>query len=312
MYDRLTMITDTFDDLVKDLQSIERLVQKYKKCPPGSIQWFIFVNFQIQDVQTLQQRFGKYRSIYSIALEHAAAVADAQNAAQLDKLASFAARNRDLKADLVAVKEQQQIVAKAQKESDDKVNQILKLVKKIALAATSGTSNASASFGNEKLAERAKWENELVKGGLKREEAKKVMGSLMLDLECGVPPITITGGESGKSKGNSSSNLPLGIQRNKSHESLGKLDGLKAPQKLRPRSVSPQGKANAGVLPSPGPAGKKKPPFPSPLPAPKAETPIKHAKIRNKYTWILCVDSTNGCMYSAYLWHPLPMLIHIF
>jgi hypothetical protein len=304
MYDRLAMVTDTFDDLIEDLQSMERLVHKYKKCLPGSFQWFIFVNFQIQGVQTLQQQFNKYRSIYSIALEHAAAVADAQNAAQLDKVASFAAKNKDLKAELAAVKKQQQVVAKAQKESDDKVNQILKLVEKIALAATSGTPNAPANLRNGKPADRAKWENELVESGLKKEEAKKIMGSLLLDPKCGVPPITITDSESGKSKGNFSSNDPPGIQRNKSHEALGKPDGLKTPENRRGRSASLPRKANAAISPSPGPTGDRwKPPSPSLLPvtAPKAVTPNKPAKVRSEHTWILCVDSTNGCMQNIHL-----------
>jgi hypothetical protein len=297
------MITDTFDDLSKDLQSIKHLMETYGRCKPASVQWLVFVLFKTQDVQTLQKQFSKYRSIYSSAFAHAAAVADARNAEQLDKIA---ARNKELNANLAAVKKQQQEADKAHKESNAKVDKILKLVEKMVLDAPP---NAPTNSGNGRLVDRAKLESELLESGLKKEEVKKIMGLLALDSSHVVPPTTI----SDKSKKDDPRQHGPGLHRNKSQGDLGKPDGLKVPMKGRGRSASPLRKAKADKSPSPGPAKSKwtpPSPSPSPLKAQIALTANKPAKARNEHTWILCVDCTNGCMCPINP-SPLPMLIHV-
>jgi len=106
------MVTDTFEPLKEDLQSLNHLIREYKKIPPFSGMKIVFAMFKIPDVKNIQANFNNYRAIYSRAFEHAAAVADAHNAVELKAINSkLEVKNKKLAADFAQLKKQQQEAA---------------------------------------------------------------------------------------------------------------------------------------------------------------------------------------------------------
>lgn len=293
------MVTETFEPLKEDLQNLKHLIREYRKIPPFSGMKIVFALFKIPDVKNIQANFNNYRAIYSRAFEHAAAVADAHNAQELKVINSkLEAKNKQLAAEFAQLKKHQQEAVKIQQANNAKMDQVLKLLEKMAVSPTLDVSNRNRS--------KIEWENQLVESGLQREEAKKIIAPLIWtsqEVKQGAPEIQVT--SSSDSKNETAQGI---IRRIRSQSSMKKENGLKAPGKPpgRSRSVSqPRGKKDQNQAVAEPSTEKGKAPSPvktnlkSPGPSPRSEnkkppSPEELTK-KTEHIWILCVDRTNGC-----------------
>jgi hypothetical protein len=300
---RLATITDTFEPLKEDLQNIKRLIREYSRIPPFSGQKIIFAVFKIPDVKKIQESFNNYRAIYSRAFEHANALADAHNAAELKDINSrLQAKNKQMAANFAELKKQQQEAAKIQKDNNTKVDRVLKLLEKMAVSGHPITPGQPAA--------KLEWEDELVASGLKREEAKKIMGPLIWTASQAqkgqdVPQIKVGNTAPNNQGGHTDGQL----RRHLSQNSVKKDQGLKAFGKPRsvsqsrdkdaekPINKSPSGEKSKAHSSSPSPVkGNLNPPSPGPSSDNKRpSSPKKQGTRDTSHIWILCVDRTNGC-----------------
>jgi hypothetical protein len=301
------------------MKQLAQLIRKFMSIPPYSGEKIIFALFKIPDVKKIQANFEGYRAIWSRALEHAGAVADVAAAEELKALKS---RNEQL--------------AKQISQSNDKVDEVIKLLHAFT-AQTSQQMNETP---------KAEIENQLRATGLDDKDVKKVIGSFMIEQTVGggTPPITVT--QHGKDRGTAGT---AGLKRNKSQSTANKLEGLPVPSgHQRARSVSqtrdskgkhsltPPPSCGEQTISSPGnsklfsPSGfataayagmyhqpaqevieSSQPPSPSGFATAATAASSGHvAQEDKKGIWILCVDSDNGCRPSITLTLSLTPFVH--